>query len=219
MSFLLRKDFRLSGGFSFFGVFLLNACSSNFSVVSTPSQVDVFYENTKTGERKSLGQTPLEIPMSQISDLLQSEEEKLGAYFPIIFEKNGFVTQRLAVPKAEFGTFVTSLDVKLKEGDGDAETKRADKILDAFFLAQKLTLNNEFQRAQVEIDKILALAPDFAKAYSMRASIYFMQKNYPESLKWYEAAVKSDPKMDSAVQMIATINRLMGGRNVAGAPR
>ncbi len=170
-------------------------------------------EDPTSGEKKSLGQTPLEIPMSQIGDLLGPQAE--GEFVTIGIEKNGFITQRLALPGSHFGTLVTSIDVKLKEGDNAKQAKVAEEVLNRFFLAQKFTLNREFERAQAEIDKILVAAPNFARAYSMRASIYFVQKNLPESLKWYEMALKADPQMDEAVKMIARVSSMMGRRTPA----
>ncbi len=191
----------------------LGACSTTFKVVSTPSQSEVFVEIPTSGEKKSLGQTPLEIPMSQVTDLVGTQAE--GEFVTIAVEKQGFLPQRLALPNSQFGTMVTSLDVKLKEGDAAKQAKVAEEVLNRFFLAQRFTLNREFERAQAEIDKILALAPNFARAYSMRGSIYFVQKNLPESLKWYEMALKADPQMDEAVKMIARVNQMSGRRTPA----
>ncbi|MEO6458968.1 MAG: hypothetical protein ABIO95_00855 [Bdellovibrionota bacterium] len=195
---------------------LLAACSTNtFKVVSTPAQSDIFLEDAQTGDKKSIGQTPLEIPMSQVDDMINSEASN-GEFVTLIIEKAGFLPQRLALPSAHFGTMVTSLDVKLKEGDGAKQIGVAEDILNRFFLAQKLTLNHEYDRAQAEIDKILATAPNFARAYSMRGSIYYVQNNMAESSKWYNLALQHDPQMEDAVKMIA---RTSGGVSGAGTNR
>ncbi len=189
---------------------VLSACASNnFKVLSTPAQSEVFLEVASSGEKKSLGQTPLEIPISQLSEMVGPETAN-GEFLTIVVEKQGFVPQRLALPHSQFGTLVTQLDVKLKEGDSSKQITMAEEILNRFFLAQKFTLNKEYVRAQSEIDKILSVAPNFARAYSMRASIYFVQGNLPESLKWYESALKQDPQMEDAIKMIARINGRLG---------
>ncbi len=123
-------------------------------------------------------------------------------------EKEGFLSERYVLPTSRFATFSTQLDIKLKEGTDAREFKIAEDVLNQFFLAQKFTLNKEFDRALVEVDKILAKAPTFARALSMRGSIYFVQKKYSESLKWYEAALQNDPKMEDTVKMIARIKAL-----------
>lgn len=196
---------------------VLGACSTNtFKVVSTPAQSEIFFEDATSGEKKSLGQTPLEIPMSQVDELV-GEAATDGEFITLVVEKTGFIPQRLALPSSQFGTMVTSLDVKLKEGDGPKQVGIAEDILNRFFLAQKLTLNREYERAQAEIDKILAVAPEFARAYSMRGSIYYVQNNMSESAKWYEMALKRDPQMDDAVKMIARISG--NGSSALGAGR
>jgi tetratricopeptide (TPR) repeat protein len=197
----------------------ITGCSSTFEVLSTPAQADVSYMDPKTQEKKSLGQTPLSIPMSQIEDALGEKGAEGASFISIVVEKAGHQTQSIAIPRSSFGTMVMSLDVKLKEGDDKIQVGKADDILKRFFLAQRFTNNKEYQRALSEIDRIIEIAPGFARAYSMKGSIYFVQKNFAESLKWYEQAVKLDPQMEEAVKMIARVNTLMGRRNVAGGGR
>ena len=108
--------------------------------------------------------------------------------------------------------------MKLKQGEGPKEERLAKDVLDHLFLAQKLALSAQYERAQIEIDHILTDFPGFPRALSMRASIYFAQKNYTESLRWYEEALKSDPQMEDAVKMAAKVRVLAGGRVPASAP-
>lgn len=200
-------------GFLF--IVLSNACSSNFKIESTPPDAEVFVENFKTGDKKSLGKTPINMDMGKLTEMLGSTSVGAGNYFHLDVEKNGFISQRLAVPASKFGTLVMELEVNLKAGEQAKQAKLAEDILNHFFLAQKFAMNKEFDRAQAEVDRILEAFPDFARAQSMRGSIYYVQKNYPEALKWYELALKSDPKMEEAVKMIAKINGEKGGTRSA----
>lgn len=190
----------------------LSGCSTaTFVATSDPLAADVYYVVPKTGEKKSLGKTPLKIPAEDVKKAIQKDVSG-GEYFAVRFEKQGYVPQTYMVPAGRFGTLVTSLEVKLKKGEGDKEAALAKSVLDRLFLAQKLALTNQYERAQVEIDRILADFPGFARAYSMRASIFLAQKNYTESLKWYEEAIKADPQMEEAVKMIAKIKDLQSGK-------
>ena len=169
---------RLLAGLPVVLLLLLSSCATSiFTVHSTPLQADVFLINPKTGEKKSIGKTPVEMPAAAVKEIV-GEEVMAGEYFTVMIEKPGFESWTLAVPSTRFGTMVTALDVKLKEGTGAKETRVAKQILEHLFLAQKLAIRGDYGQAQSEIDKILALAPDFSRALSMRGSIYYLQKNF-----------------------------------------
>jgi tetratricopeptide (TPR) repeat protein len=191
--------------------FTLCGCGGSvFRVKSEPLQADVTFKDPKTGEQKTLGKTPFEMPTAELRNQL-GDAVGTGEFFTIQVEKSGFIPQSFSVPVSRFGTMLTSLDVTLKEGKGPEEERTAKEILDHLFLAQKLALAQQYERSQIELDKILSQFPKFARALSMRASIYFAQRNFSESLKWYEEALKVDPQMEDAVKMIAKAKALQDG--------
>ena len=183
-------------------------CSSKFVVKSEPLQADVFVVDGK-GTKKPLGKTPLEMPAEEVRKAMD-DAPTTGEFYTVTVEKQGFDTQTFNIPVSKFTTMVTALDVKLSEGVTQKELRLAKEILDHLFLAQKFALSSQFERAQIEIDKILTPFPTFSRALSMKASIYFAQKNYRESLKYYEEALKNDPDLDEAVRMTAKVRGLLG---------
>jgi tetratricopeptide (TPR) repeat protein len=195
--------------FVFFVLFLSGCASSKLIVKSDPLTADVFILDGKNSERKPLGKTPLEMP---IEDLMKniSSETTAGEFYTIVIEKPGFETQTLSFPTAKFTTRVTAVEVKLKEGQTQKEIRFAKEIIDHLFLAQRFANSGQFERAHIELDKILTPVPTFARALSMRASVYFAQKNYNDSLKWYEEALKNEPDMEEAVKMSAKVRTLLG---------
>jgi tetratricopeptide (TPR) repeat protein len=196
----------------------LGACAANkFSVKSEPIDATVSLRDKGTGANKAIGKTPLEMPLSELKEKV-GDAIHTGEIFTIVVEKQGYVTQTFALPATGFGTMATLVDVKLSQGETPRETRAARDLLDRLFLAQKFALAQQYERAQIELDKILADFPEFPRALSMRASIYFAQKNWGESQKWYEAALKADPKMDDAVKMIAKTREMQGGRAPSRAP-
>lgn len=201
-------------------VFLaFTGCGSSplFNVKSDPLQADVFFIPNDHTEKKSLGKTPLSLPMEELKKTVKAVES--GEFFTVSVEKEGFLSQTFVIPATQFGTSVTQLDVKMKQGQIAEEKKQAKDILDQIFLAQKFALSLQFERAQIELDKILTPFPDFANALSMRAAIFYAQKNYTESIKWYEKAIKADPKMDEAVKMLAKIKTLQNGGGANNSER
>ena len=188
----------------------LSGCSSVFEVKSDPQQADVFVQDRKSGDKKPIGKTPLALPKTELRRTVG--DVKPGEFITIVVEKQGFIPQSFNVPATGFGAMGTLLDVKLKEGNNEREARIAKDILDRLFLAQKFALSQQFERAHMELDKIVEQFPTFTRALSMRASIYYAQKNYAESLRWYEEALKLDPQMDDAVRMAAKVRGLVGGR-------
>jgi tetratricopeptide (TPR) repeat protein len=189
----------------------LSGCSSVFTVKSDPAAADVYFQDPKTGEKKSLGKTPLTMPKSDLRKTVGNGIDS-GNFFTVVVEKQGYQSSSFSIPATGFGTMATILDVKLKEGTTQKEARVAKDLLDRLFLAQKFALSAQFERAQIEIDKILTEFPTFPRALSMRASIYFAQKNYEESVKWYDRALEADPQLEDAMRMAAKARALAGGR-------
>ncbi len=190
---------------------VMTGCSSVFTVKSDPVGADVYFQDPKSGDKKPLGKTPLTIPKSDLRKTVGNGIDS-GNFFTVVVEKQGYLPSSYSIPATGFGTMATILDVKLKEGNAQKEARVAKDLLDRLFLAQKYALSAQFERAQIEIDKILAEFPAFARALSMRASIYFAQKNYEESIKWYDKALESDPQLEDAMRMSAKARALAGGR-------
>lgn len=195
-----------------------SGCSATFKVKSDPISADVSIQDPKTGEKKLLGKTPIELSTGAVKSAV-GDNLLSGEYFTVIVEKTGFLAEKLMVPSSRFGVMVLQLDVKLKSGRSLKEESMAKDILNHLFLAQKFARSKEYERAQMELDKILNTTPDFARALAMRGSIFFLQKNYPESLKWYEQAISEDPQMEDAVKMATKIRGMkFDGKSVSPSP-
>ncbi len=180
------------------------SCTTMFLADSSQTQTEVFYINQKTGEKKLIGATPLQISMEDLKSKV-GEDVPPGEFFRFRFEKKGFQTETLLVPSSRLGTIATKLSVTMIENKKDDEEKVAKSLIDRLFTAQRLALLKEFERAQIEIDKIIADHPSFVRALTMRASIYYAQNNIPESIKWYEEALKIDPQMEDVIRMIGKL--------------
>jgi len=211
----MRTSLAYSWFFIGITVLLANGCASTFVVKSDPLGSDVSFIDPKTGTQKNLGKTPLEMKTSAVKEAV-GEAVASGEYFTVVISQKGYVTEKVSVPASRFGTLVTQLDVRLKKGENEKEARIAKDILDQLFLAQKFALTKEYDRAQVALDKVLNEFPEFPRALSLRASIYFMQKNLEESLKWYTKALAADPQMEDAVKMTVKIKELQGNRTPAG---
>lgn len=185
-------------------------CSTLFKVTSEPAEAEVYVISGENKERKLLGKTPLELPPEELAAAMSSIEP--GGFFTLEVSKEGFKQQKFNLPANRFGTSVAQLDVKLSQGAEDNEMKTAQEILNKMFLAQKFAVSLQYERALIELDQILVQFPTFARALSMKGSIYLAKKNYEESLKWYEKALKADPQMDETIKLTAKVRSMLGNR-------
>ncbi len=198
---------------SLLGLATIGCGGSKFVVKSDPPQAEVFFFPGDGKEKKSIGKTPLEMPSEEFRTLIGSGVGE-GEFVFLSLEQPGYLTEKFTIPLSTFGAMVTSLNVKMKQGDQAKQEMIAKEVIDGLFVAQKFALMQQFERAHIELDKILTTIPNFSRALSMRASIYFAQKNFPESLKWYEAALKADPQMDEAVKMVTRVRQVLSGERV-----
>ena len=200
------------------GFYYLLGCSTTnfFEVKSEPPQADVFVMTDKA-EKKPLGKTPLSIPRDDLKTAL-GQDTDAGEFFTVVVEKQGFLPQTFNIPATKFGTSMVSVSAKMKEGTQEKEIGQAKEVLDHLFLAQKLAMSQQFERAQIELDKVISQFPTFSRALSMRASIYYAQKNYQESMKWYEETLKVAPDLDEAVKMLAKVRSQLGLPPTASTP-
>ena len=60
-------------------------------------QADVYYLDPKTGDKKPIGKTPLELPTAQLKKLV-GDGVVAGEYFTVVIEKQGFLTEKFQVP-------------------------------------------------------------------------------------------------------------------------
>lgn len=204
--------------FTFLLLLVPLACSSKFKVASEPPEAEVAVIVGANQERKVIGKTPLEMPATELSNFLGGQVPP-GEFFTLQITKNGFAEKNLSIPATRYGTNLTLINVKLAPDEATKknkeEMKSADDILKKLFLAQKMALANQHERALIELDKILEKFPGFARALSMKGSIYFAQQKYEESLKWYEEALRADPQMEDTIKITAKVRDLLAGRRPA----
>lgn len=196
---------------------LITGCASKLKVASEPAEAEIVVSRSSQpeAEKKSIGKTPLELPMEDFVTQMGGGFNP-GEFLTFEIRKSGFVTESFKVPVQRFGTLITDLNAKLVADEAEKnkaqEIKTAQDLVNRLFLAQRFAVSQQFERALIELDKILEKHPQFARALSMKGAVYFAQKNYAESLKWYEEALKIDPQMDETIKMTARVREVMSGR-------
>ena len=190
-------------------VLFVTGCGSApvFTVTSEPEAATVYVLDAQSGDKKKIGETPIE----KEEDALKKEVGTLGKggeFVELIVEKEGFQTKKMLLPLSSSGSLRSSLKVTLKSDEaGEKKLDTVKNILDQLFLAQKFARLKQFERALIEIDKVLNEYPEFARALSMKGSIYFASGDFKSSMEWYDKAIEVDPEFTHAVEMSAKVRK------------
>lgn len=183
---------------------LLAGCSSpQLKVLSEPPGAEVFASQQGSQERRSLGKTPLDINYRDLREKAGFSPEA-GDFFVLTLETKDNEPEKVLVPTMSLG--LRSLTVRANLGQ-KRESKNANAILQRMHLAQKFAQSGDYERAHIECDKIIEADAHIVRAMSLKASIFYLQKNYKDSMKWYEKALAEDGSFDEAIKMIAKIKQ------------
>ncbi len=185
----------------FLFVSYLTSCSSKLVVQSEPSDVEVFASAQNSNQKKSLGKTPLEIKYSELYEKAGFTPSS-GEFLSISLEGKDYDIEKLLLPPAPYGLTSSQVFVKLTPLK---DVSQAKEILQKLHVAQKFAQASQFERALIEIDKVLEVDPKFIRALSLKGSVYYLQKNFDEALKWFEKALSLDGSFEEAIKMITKI--------------
>lgn len=183
----------------------LSSCSSTLEtrtrIQSNPSNAEVFVSQQNSTDKKSLGKTPLSLNYRDLTEKAGGAPNS-GEFLILSFELKDHETEKLLFPAQPFGTTKTEVLVKMTPSK---DLSLAKDILTRLHNAQKFALNQQYERALIETDKVLEIDPTVIRALSMKGSIYYVQKNYAEAIKWFEKALAVDNTFDEAIRMINKI--------------
>lgn len=191
--------------------------SKPFKITSEPDNVEVFLVSKEDNEKKSLGQTPIIKTKKEMSELLDKEMAS-GGMIQLHFEKDGYNEKDFWIPSTAGGNLGINVEVKMEEGVSSFEyAKSADQIIDKLFLAQNLARTQQFERALIEIDKLIEKFPKLTRALSMKGAILYASSSFRESLEAYEKALDLNPELKTALEMSSKIRKQlkMPNRSIA----
>lgn len=188
--------------FIFLNLFLsLVSCASKLKIQSEPSGIEVFAALPNSSQKKALGKTPVEMTYTELGNKLGGLQNN-GEFLSLIFESKEYENEKLLFPSQPFGLTSSQVFVKMTPVK---DVTQARDILQRIHNAQKFAQNGQFDRALADIDRVLEVDPNFIRAITLKGSIYYLQKNYDEALRWFEKALSLDGSFEEAIKMIAKI--------------
>ncbi len=178
----------------------LAACSSQLRLRSNPPAAKVELIQNDSLTPVLLGETPLELSKSQIS-----EKQVAGPYI-IRLSKDGFASREVIF--AGVSALDADLNLELSQNINSAQVNNViDQLFEAQSLAQKgdytksLTLLNELQKANNGISSV----------YEMRASIYMVRGDFAAAVSDLSQALAINPSdKNLRTLMDAAQSRLKG---------
>ena len=188
-------------------MFFAGCVSKPFNITSEPDNAEVSILIGEDREKKSIGQTPVIKTKKEIEELLDADLNS-GEVINIVFEKDGYRKKELWIPSVAGGNLGFDIAVSLQKGlSSKDETKTADQIIGKLFLAQNFARRGHFERAVLEIDKLLEDYPTLTRALTMKGAILFANNTLKESLESYEKALSLDPEIKTALEMSSKIRK------------
>jgi tetratricopeptide (TPR) repeat protein len=182
-------------------------CTTTLKVVTQPEQTSVYVIAKESGEKRKIGLTPIEKKSDELKEIFAGVG-KPGELVALVFEKEEYITRELWMPLSSSGIIASDIQVQMKKNDKSiAEMKTAKEILDKMFLAQRFARTKQFERALIEIEKVIETFPNFGRALSMKGSIFYAKGDFKESLVWYEKAITIDSELRDAVEMAANVRK------------
>ena len=188
---------------------LLIGCGSApvFKVETVPEKAEVVIVAKADAAPKVIGEAPFEKEEKELKKAVGKLNPKDG-FVELRVRKQGYRTKSLWVPVTSSGSLRSTLKVTLEKDEaGIANFETVEEILDQMFLAQKFARLKQYERALIEIDRVLKKFPDFARALTLQGSIYFANGDFKNSLSSYEKALQADPKFDHALEMVSKVRK------------
>ena len=186
------------------GCLALCGCSSKLVVRSEPPEATLSYVVPDTNERKPLGPTPLTLDSRQLNEITRLSPNA-GDMLELVFEKEGFATRSMLVPYNRALSLSTEVFVKLEEKKKDQVVYR--QLVQHLVNAQDFINRNDLDRAEFEVQRALKLDADFSWSHLLRGHVFFLKRDYAQSLRAYERAVELDPVNQEARRMISRVRK------------
>jgi tetratricopeptide (TPR) repeat protein len=193
----------------FYVVFLFTcACASKLTLQSEPSDAEVSISVAGKVDKAKAGKTPVELTENQLQQMLQVTPDK-AALLEITIEKKDFETRTILFPSNRWGELSKTIKIQLTPRTEASDTVRV--MLRHLFNGKKFAESRQYDQAQMELDKALALDSKLAQAMSMKAGVYYLQNNFVEAETWYKKALEAEPSFSEAIQMLEKLKNKKGG--------
>lgn len=193
---------------SYIAFLFICACASKLTLQSEPSDAEVSIAVAGKAEKAKAGKTPVELTENQLQQMLQVTPDK-AALLEITIEKKDFETRTILFPSNRWGELSKTIKIQLTPRTEASDIVRV--MLRHLFNGKKFAESRQYDQAQMELDKALALDSKSAQAMTMKAGVFYLQNNFGEAEVWYKKALAAEPSFSEAIQMLEKLKIKKGG--------
>lgn len=173
------------------------SCSSSVIFRSTPPKCSITMRDSKSNEDKVIGETPLEMDLSKLSEMVNTGPVMLR------ISKRGYQPREYIIPNL----FNTNLTVDAFLYPSISDYRKTNQVIAQLFTVHKLIQKKRFTKAIKIVNEIVAENPNIATAYEMYGTIYFLQKDYVKSYDNWIKVIELEPENVEAQKMVELIEK------------
>ena len=197
-----RSIYQLSSCLALVG---LTACSGPTIIFeSAPEKAEVLAHSAGLGgEFKSLGQTPLTLSASEITN-------RLGGSGPayVEFKKDGYLSNKILI--TDLTSASLTVNTELSPSNGLEDITHLNTLIDQMFEGQRLARAGRHEDALRSLSELKKHFPQVAAIYELEGGIYYINKRYKEALDSYGLAMRFNPKNMTTVHIHDTLETVLG---------
>ncbi|MCO4793109.1 MAG: hypothetical protein KC493_05335 [Bacteriovoracaceae bacterium] len=176
------------------GLFNNVVMSEEIAITSNPEEVDIFVKNAQTGQELKIGKTPYKGDVDALTANVAN-----GSVFMIELRKVGFESYRILFTKA--GKSDIAVNVNMEVAKDMSMTQDFDLLTGDLFDVQRMVRTKDYQSALKKLEMLEKKFPHFSVVYEMRASVFYLMKEFKRSLTFYRKAFATNPKNRDAYRM------------------
>ncbi|MEO5969694.1 MAG: hypothetical protein ABIQ95_07175 [Bdellovibrionia bacterium] len=183
-----------------------SACSTGrITLLSSPSQAEVYVAALGDRKAKLVGETPIKMTSTELA-------KAYGGAGPIAleFKKDGYSTVKTII--TDIGAIDLTVSMDLPPTTGLEDQVRLNSVVDSIFESQRLAKVGREDDALIRLKDLEKEAPHLAATYELEGGIYYLQKKYKEALDAYTLASNYNPKNPQVVRMRNYLETSLGVR-------
>ncbi|OFZ14260.1 MAG: hypothetical protein A2X86_05275 [Bdellovibrionales bacterium GWA2_49_15] len=155
--------------------------AEELTVTSNPEQADIFIKTTSNDAGVKIGRTPLKIPMSEVVNNFAKSN-----VFILEISKEGFDPYRVLLTRT--GSNDIELSVNLDVSKNLKLVKDVDYLVTQLFEVQRQIRIKDYVDALKRLDILEKDFPHYSVVYELKASTYYLSKDFSKALSYYRKA-------------------------------
>jgi tetratricopeptide (TPR) repeat protein len=171
-----------------------NAYCEDISITSNPEQAIISVKNAQTGQEVKIGKTPYKGSLDAIVNNIAS-----GSVFMLEIAKDGFEPYRILITKT--GTSDIAINVNMTVSRNMKMTQDFDLLMSELFDVQRMIRTKDYSSSLEKLNDLIKKFPHFSIVYELKASVFYLMKEFKRSLTYYRKSFAVNPKNRDAYRM------------------